>query len=85
MGSGFDPLLWVIRRVREDTRVEPTLTTIIAGHDDPMTVRLHELIIQYMTPLGMEELSLTMRQESLVNSRFACIRHEKVLEVIRKL
>jgi hypothetical protein len=78
-------LFWIICRVCEYARVNPTTDAITAFDDNSMPICLKELIIQNNQPLSMKHLSMTMSHKNTVRSLPTYMFHCESFKAVWKL
>ena len=59
-------LLRVIRRISEDSGIKSPWNLVVTGHQNAVAVSLKKFRVQDVSPLLVEELSLTVRHQSRI-------------------
>lgn len=78
-------LLWVVSWVREYSWIKSSHFSVTASDNNAMLVCFHEFIIEESFPLGMKELTLTMRIECVTHHLSPRMKSGKIFECIWKL
>ena len=72
-------LLWIIRRIAEDTTVKPTTDTVMAFDDNPMSVEMQEILVKEHLPLSVKEFSVAVSQERTRQLGFVAEMHFRII------
>jgi hypothetical protein len=75
-------LFRIIRRIRENARIEPALLAVVARYNDSMSVCVNKIMAEEYLPLRMKYFTGTVRREVIGRGFVSGIGKIKIFESI---